>query len=101
MILTHEIMDASLNGYLELCSDAVGTTDKNRVPVTSSFQIKYATEATNLSIGSRATCRAYIWLDHVHKRVSGVDGDASASVRQFWCISIRFQCPVTLQNRVC
>ena len=54
--LAYEIVDAGLDCDLEFSAHAVCAADQYRVLVPCRLQVKYATESTNLGIGSRTTC---------------------------------------------
>ncbi|OSS52322.1 hypothetical protein B5807_02367 [Epicoccum nigrum] len=73
---TDSVVFAHLKGNLDLCADAVDSTDQDRrLCVAGSLQVKQTTKATNFTISAGASGGLGVSLDLLDEVVSSIDTD--------------------------
>jgi len=74
------IVDAGFDRHFQLGADTVIGSHQNRVGKARSLEVKQATEAADLAISARPTCRAHQRLDTVDHLVAGIDIDTRLGI---------------------
>ena len=70
------LVQAGLDGNLDLGADAIGGRDQNRVLEARRLQIEQSAEPADFGIGAGAGGGANHRLDQVDQTISGIDIDA-------------------------
>ena len=70
------VVQAGLDGDLELGSDAVVRRDQDRIPEAGRLQVEQAAEPADLGVGAGARGGAHERLDQIDQTIARVDIDA-------------------------
>src|SRR5581483_11045096 len=76
------VVDAGLDGDLDLGADAVGGGDQDGVGKSGALEIEQAAEAADLGVGATPRRGAHQRLDQFHHAVPGVDVDPGLRISE-------------------